>query len=264
MQKTTALVLILFLTALQLAQAATPVKNWKVISLAPNITELLFAIGKGRSVIADTRQCDYPQAARSLAKIGDMSSVNVEKIVSLKPDIVIASWSGNSREQAERIASFGIKVLTLRENSVNDILSNTVLLGKVFEIDVTVPLRTFRAKLKSVRPAPVMKKALLLVSAFPFYAVSTNTFMGDMLRIAGLENTVRTSVGYPLLTREELAMLRPQTVILPDRYKKEDAELKKLFSELGHRPAVVYLDEDEMSRPGPRVFDTIIKLSRLR
>jgi iron complex transport system substrate-binding protein len=239
-------------------------KTWRVISIAPNVTELLYAVGKGSAVIADTRQCDHPEAARTLPKIGDMGNVNMEKIVALKPDIVIASFSGNSREQVERLASLGIRVLTLKADTVNGILSNTAELGELFGTDVSFPLGVFRKKLDCVAAAPVRKKALLLVSAFPFYAVSTNTFMGDMLRIAGFNNVVRTAVGYPLLTREELAMLRPDTVILPDRYKKDGDSLKKFFQEIGVKPSFLYLNEDGMSRPGPRIFDTIIALSKFR
>lgn len=265
MLKKTCLVLFLAIPALLFCGTAdkTP-KKWKIVSLAPSVTELLFAVGKGGSVIADTRQCDYPEKARDLPKIGDMANVNIEKIVSLKPDIVIASFSGNSREQVERLQSLGFRVLTLRADTVSDILSNTAELGKVFSIDVSFPMKVFRIKLDSVPKKPARKNTLLLLTIFPFFAVSTNSFMGDMLRIAGYQNAVRTAVSYPLLSREELLVLRPDTVILPERFRKDENELKGLFRELGLSPSLVYRNEDTMSRPGPRIFDTILELSRLR
>lgn len=241
---------------------SSPRKGLKAISLAPNITEMIYAIGVGHELIANTRQCNFPEASMKLPKIGDMANVNIEKIVALKPDIVIASRSGNSREQAERIASLGIRVLTLKESSIEDILSNTVILGEVFGKNVDFPMKVFRQKLKSVNAKPAKKKALLLVSVFPFYAVSTNTFLGDVLRKAGFDNCVNTSVLYPVLNQEELALLRPDIVIISDRYRTADRAITNLFGRLGLKPKLVYMNEDTLSRPGPRIFDTIIELSK--
>lgn len=234
----------------------------KTISLAPNITEMIYAIGEGHELIANTRQCDFPEVSKKLTKIGDLANVNIEKIVALKPDIVIASMSGNSRDQAERIRSLGIKVLTLKESSIEDILSNTVLLGKLFNRDVSFPMKVFRQKLGSVKFKPKKKNALLLVSAFPFYGVSTNTFLGDVLNKAGFNNTVHTAVRYPALSQEELTLLRPDIVIISDRYRYADRSIRELFKRMGLEPQFVYLNEDRLSRPGPRIFDTIIELSR--
>ena len=234
----------------------------RTISLAPNITEMIYAIGEGHELIAVTRQCDFPEAAAKLPKIGDLANVNIEKIAALKPGVVLASLSGNSREQAERIRSLGIKVLTLGEFRVEDILSNTVILGDLYKRDVSFPLKIFRQKMESVRVKPKRKNALLLISAFPFYAVSTNTFLGDVLLKAGFNNTVHTSVRYPALSQEELSLLRPDIVILSDRYRYADRSIRDVFKRLDLEPQFVYVDEDRLSRPGPRIFDTIIELSR--
>ncbi len=106
----------------------TYAENNRIISIAPNVTEMLYFIGKGDRLIADTTACSYPSDALLLPKIGDIWSINIEKIVSLKPDLVIASYSGNSKDQIERLESLGIKVITLKEHNVTDIIKDLCII----------------------------------------------------------------------------------------------------------------------------------------
>ena len=83
-------------------------------------------------MIADTRYCDYPAEAANLPKVGGMTDVDIEKIVKLKPDLILASYSGNNRETVENLQMLGFHVVTLYEKNVTDILTNIRIVGELF------------------------------------------------------------------------------------------------------------------------------------
>jgi ABC-type Fe3+-hydroxamate transport system substrate-binding protein len=234
----------------------------RVISLAPNVTEMIYFIGEGDKLIADTRFCDYPPEAIKLPKIGDLQSVNIEKILLLKPDLVINSFSGSSKEQSEQLQKWGLKVVTLKEERVEDILSNLVVLGQIFDRDVSPFTEKLRNKMGLAANKKVAPGAMVLISLFPFYSASTNTFLGDVLSKAGFKNVVETKIHYPLLDQETLWKLKPEFIFISDTFTNEEKNLKALFQKIGIFPRLVFVNEDRMSRPGPRAFDFILEISK--
>lgn len=256
---------ILFLLLALSAFAPDRIYTLRVVSLAPNVTEMIFFLGAGSGIAAVSRQCDHPEAAEKLPKIGDMGNVDVEKIVSLRPDLVIASSSGNSREQVERIRSLGIRVETLSELGAIDILSNLVVIGNLLGKSPDAAVRECRKYLDAVTPPDSSgPKTLVLISVFPFFSASTNSFIGDVIFRAGLDNAVRTAVRYPQIGREEILHLKPEIVLVSDRFRGEEAALKDFFSRLKLKTRILFFPEDTLSRPGPRIFGAILELSRLR
>lgn len=234
--------------------------DFTVISLAPSLTELIYFIHQEEHLVADTIYCDYPPQAQDLPKIGDMLTYDYEAVLALEPDLVIASYSGNSREGLERIAALGIETATLYENSVADIISNVTELGEIFDTDVSEYTAELSERLTAVAETTDGRNrtaTLLLVSVDPYYSVTAQTFVGDVLTICGLSNVVRSEVAYPMLNAEDLIRLAPELVIYPDYTEAELGPLRDLL------PNATYysIDQDRISRPGPRIFDAMEELA---
>src|SRR5205807_6074298 len=100
----------------------------RVVSLAPNVTEILFAVGAGPQVVGVTEQCDYPPAARSLPKVGSFSGASVEAVVARHPDLVVAAY-GNSLETLAALRRLGLKVFVTNAQSTDGVLRDVRLLG---------------------------------------------------------------------------------------------------------------------------------------
>ncbi|MCX7820218.1 MAG: helical backbone metal receptor [Brevinematales bacterium] len=235
----------------------------RVISLAPNVTEIVYFLGLEKHLIANTVYCNYPEAAKRLPKIGDLWNFDVEKIVEFNPDFVLASFSGNSKTGVERLENLGIKVYTLREETVADILSNISFVGSLFNIQTDEKVKSLSSKISNLKIQNKKNKALFLLSIKPYYSVSTNTFISDVLKIAGFENVIKLKVRYPLLTEEEIIKLKFDFLILPENLKTEEKFIKEKMLDLGKNPQIIFINEDRISRPGPRIFDTIVELSKI-
>lgn len=235
----------------------------RIITLAPNLTEIIYYLGLEKHLIANTIYCDYPPEAKNLPKIGDMWNFDIEKIVEYNPDFVLASFSGNPKTQVERLISLGVKVYLLKEERVEDILSNIIFIGKLFNIDAEKEVNSLADKIKNLPQRRGNKKVLFLLSIKPYYAVSKNTFIGDMLRICGFENVLDTKIRYPLLSEEDLMKLNPDIIFVSDRFKGEKSFLQKKFLGFGKKPLIYFVEENKFSRPGPRIFDLIVEISRI-
>lgn len=103
----------------------------RVISLAPHITENLYSVGAGKQIIAAVSFSDYPAAAKSLPRVGDFANLNIERILSLKPDLVVAWIDGSSSAQLERLEQLGIPVLRESPDSFTEIANSLRRLGTV-------------------------------------------------------------------------------------------------------------------------------------
>ena len=234
----------------------------RVISLAPNITEIIYFLGLEKHLIANTIYCDYPEDAKKLPKIGDLWNFDIEKIIEYNPDFVLASFSGNSRTQVEKLSNLGIKVYTLKEEKVSDILSNIAFIGSLFGVSADDKINYLSNKLKELPKKREEKKVLFLLSIKPYYSISTNTFISDVIKLAGFRNVVASKVRYPMLTEENISELDFDILITTTRFKSEEKFIKRRLFDLGKNPQIYFIDEDRISRPGPGIFDVILEISR--
>ena len=236
----------------------------KVVSLAPSITEIVYYIGEGHRLIADTRYCDYPAEAANLPKVGGMTDVDIEKIVKLKPDLILASYSGNNRETVENLQMLGFHVVTLYEKNVTDILTNIRIVGELFGKNTMSYVEECASKISSLPPRQKRTKVMVVLSIFPIFSVSPQSFIGDVIYRSGLENVVNSYTAYPQIEREAMYHLAPKLLLVSSELKKEELTIKQIKSQLGMKFDIVYIDANMMSRPGPRIFDLIRELAAIQ
>lgn len=240
--------------------------EFRVVCLAPSAAELVAFVGAQDRIAGVTRFCDYPPELTNLPVVGDMTTVDYEAILRLDPSLVIASYSGNSRESAERLEGMGFEVLTLRESKVADIISNVAILGDVFGTD-TIALRESlsdkleKASFLNALRSSIPPSAMVVISIDPIYAASSDTFVGDVIKLAGYSNVVHSPVAYPMIDRENLLRYAPDVLIVSDELAGEEESLQKMISGLGMDCELIFVDADRLSRPGPRVFDLIVELA---
>lgn len=190
----------------------------RVVSLSPNMTELLFGIGAGARVVGVTRFCTRPPEAASREIVGGFTDISLEKVLSLKPDLVVVARGPGAAAAADACARRGIQVYWSRVLHLQDIRRTTRELGEllghegeaaalVAQIDAGV-----RAAADSQPEAGA--RALLLVGLHPLTAAGPDTYLNELLELAGGENVLaRSRADYPVLSEEALRGLKPDYIL---------------------------------------------------
>jgi iron complex transport system substrate-binding protein len=241
-----------------------------VVALAPNLTEIVFALGAGASLVGVSDYSDYPPAARSIPRVGGLD-VSAEKVASLRPDLVLATREGNARGPVAALAAVGVRVLTLPTGSLDAVLESIRLcggaLGRADEAAALVrSLERRRAAVRARNAGLSRPKAILLVWPDPPQAAGGGTFLDDVLSDAGAENLLRSRPGWPVVSAEYLSTAPADVLVLPASAENRPAfERSRSDGALSRgaiaRARVVWMDEASLSRPGPRVFDALERLA---
>ena len=242
-----------------------PAPARRIVSLAPSITESLFAIGAGEQVVGVTDYCTFPPEAARREHVGGMITPSIETIVSLKPDLILVSMEGNLREDFWRLVDLHAPVVVTNPRTLDDIAHSLRLLGTLTghaeEADSLVHHLAARRERCAVRLTGPTKRVLMFVSLQPLIAVGAGTFLHDLLTGAGATNlAAHTGMTYPAYSREALTAEDPDVLlILSDALPALD-RVTTLFPEWSRLTAVrkgrVFLvNADLVSRPGPRAVD---------
>ena len=243
----------------------------RVVALAPNLTEIVFAVGAGASLVGVSEFSDYPEAAQSIPRVGGLE-VSAERVASLHPDLVLASRDGNARGPVLALESAGIPVLTVSGGSLEAVIEGirrvAARLGRGAQgeaLSEDLLRRRDRVRARSVgRPRP---RALLLVWPDPPQAAGRGTFLDDVLTEAGAKNVMGRSAGWPTVSAEFLATEPVDVLVIPDSSPTRGAFERAFRSGPLSRGAisrarVVRLPESPLTRPGPRVFDVLEQLEQ--
>lgn len=240
------------------------------MTLAPNLTEIVFALGAQSRLLAVSDYSDFPPEAQRLPRVGGLDAGS-ERIASLRPDLVLASRDGNARGVVQALESAGIPVLTVSGGSLDAVLVGirevAERLGRRAEgerlvADLTKRRAAVRARVSSL-PRP---SAVLLVWPDPPQAAGGGTFLADVLEEAGARNVLADRPGWPVVSAEFLATAPIDVVVVPDSAETRgvfDRALRDGSLSRGRAATarVVRVDESALTRPGPRVFDALETLS---
>jgi len=180
----------------------------RVVSLAPSLTEIVFLLGRGGSLVGVTRFCNVPAAASGLPKIGGVSDPDVERIVALLPDLVLCTTDGNPRDKVRALEEMGIPCFAVAPQDLDAVFTAIerlgVLLGAADRGRAEAGALRRRARLASPSSRDAEKPAVLfVVSTAPIIAAGEGTFMDELVRLAGGRNAAaRFSGRYPRLSLE--------------------------------------------------------------
>ena len=242
---------------------AVPSRVERVVTLAPNLTEMIFAAGAGEKIVGADDYSNFPAAARALPKVGGMQP-NIEKIVALKPDIVFASTEGNHPNLARALSAANIPLFVIRTDRLAEIPVAMRRLGGMLDApraDAAAQEleRAVTAQRRIREKAPLV---LFAVWTDPLYVAGRSTFTDDLFALTGARNVVQIT-GWPQYSLESLVASPPDLILYPRgavTAEQVDA-LRKRVPSLASR--VVSVNEDIFQRPGPRMAEAARALNAI-
>lgn len=254
------------------AAAETP---HRIISLAPNMTEMLYALGLGDRIVGVTTFCDYPNEAKNKPKVGGMSNPSLETVVSMKPDIVVMTTDGNPREFEERLRSLRIKTYVSWARRLSELPQQVRELGAALGAKergdrLADSLQAELSRHRRSAAAIKGRKVLFIVWPEPLIAAGPETVIDDAITLLGAENIAgKSATAYPKYSIEEILRHPPDVIVIGKAMG--DSDIKKASEGLLRRlrliPAVregrVYFVGDDLYRLGPRTLRGIDELSEV-
>jgi iron complex transport system substrate-binding protein len=253
---------------------AIPLHVQRVVSLAPNLTETIYALGLDNKLAGDTTYCDIPPAAKDKPHVGSPQDPSLEAIVALHPDLVLATTSINRAQTADALLKIGVPVYTSDPHTIAGMLRATAALadllgaseqGAKLVAELQRRLDTLHAALQDWPMAHV----LFVVWADPLISIGQNTFVADALRWAGAESIIVATQNWPQVSMEEVVRLQPEYILLTSDHLA--AETHEHVNNLRDRPAWsdlhavkdghVVMASDEFTRPSPGLVDAIESLA---
>ena len=246
--------------------------------MAPNLTEIVFALGAGERLVAVSEYSDYPPEARRLPRLGGFLNPDVEAILALRPDLVIVR--DYSRRLEEKMAAFGVPVLRVRDEAIADILVAVREVGRALGLPERAGALAAALEREvdsyRLRPEPEHRPRVLLVagrtpgSLQDLYAPGAGTFLDEMIALTGGSNVFGDSkIAYPKLSKEEIIARDPEVILEPvsaTSYagtRPDPADWKVLGTVSAVRSGRVHvLEGDYLLIPGPRLGLALRDLER--
>jgi len=237
----------------------------RIVSLAPSLTESLFAIGAGDRLVGRTAYCDYPAEALQVPSVGGMTNPSIESVVACRPDLIVMSMEGNTREDFPRLLSLGIPVYVSNPRTLAGIYHSLddlgVLTGNRDRAQHFIDSLRDRERSLQTAAKRTSPSVLVLISLQPLMVAGANTLLNELLTLAGARNPAAALPGhYPAISREAVLLDPPDVLFVTSDLPADPAALTALFPEWKQLRAIrenrVYsLDAAILSRPGPRALE---------
>jgi iron complex transport system substrate-binding protein len=244
----------------------------RIVTLAPNLTEIVFAVGAGDRLVGNTTYCDYPEAAKQVAKVGDTLQPSIERIIGLKPQIVLVSTASQLETFAKQLDEQQIAVYVTNPRTMDEIFRSMETLAELFRTSdvaagVIEDLRRRAAAVevatRSVKPVKVFYQ----VSGQPLYTIGRDAYLTDVLkRAGGVSVTADVPGAFPRFSDEAALAARPEAIILPSG-DSMGSSYSTVAPALKNCPAVAHgrvykINGDYLSRPGPRLVEGLEEIAR--
>jgi len=249
----------------------------RIVSMAPNVTEILFAIGLGPNVVGVTRFCDHPPEALSLPKIGGLVDPNIEIILSLRPDLVIA-FRGNPLRLLDRLSELKLPVFALDAGGDLDALTELILrIGLITrrENEARALSDELRARERTVASAlgDIVKRPRVFVFLYGqgLWTCGGQSYLNDVISRAGAVNiAAAVPKKWALYSRESIVRDDPDAVFILAKSEADFAAARVWLAGEGRMGSIAavaagrvyFLDENAASRFGPRLVDVLDRMAR--
>ncbi len=247
----------------------------RIISLAPSITEMIYFLGLGDRLVGVTRFSYFPKEARKKPKVGAYTDINVEKVITLNPDLVIATADGNKRGDVEMLEEAGIPVYVVNPRRIDQVLDTIERLGELCGVTGRAKGLVSYLRERVVRVVKAVRNrgrplVLLVINARPLMSVNRDTIHHDIIQLAGGRNmTGDHPFTYPKLNMEEVIRKGPDVIIISSMERGGEFEkARKEWFRWPTLPAVrkgnVYLiHSDLIDRPASRIVNGLEEMARL-
>jgi iron complex transport system substrate-binding protein len=256
-------------------EAIFPFPPKRIVSLAPNITEILFSLGLDEEIVGVSIHCNFPEKAKSKVRVGSYIRLDFEKIASLNPDLIIATATGNTRDMVDRLEKLGFPTYVIYPKNFNDILKNIAHIGQVVNQEEEARGIIEGMKKRSQRIVELTNglsrpKVFVQIGEAPIVTVGKGSFADDLIRLAGGENIARKEKEvYPRFGMEEILKRSPEVIVISSMNPRGDYQkILREWNRWKTIPAVqngrIHLvDSDLLDRPSPRIIDGLEELARV-
>jgi len=246
----------------------------RIVSLAPSLTETVYALGLQDRLVGDTVYCDYPPDAQKKTKVGDTINPSLEQIAILHPDLVLVTKGLNHLETVHGLDNLGISSYATDPHNINEIVSSTKKLADVLGAPeagstVAAEMEHHLAELERHLASSSPKRVLFVVWHQPLISVGKQTFIADALRLAGAVSIVDSDQDWPHMSLEEVARLQPDYLVFSPSHSDSAGLTVDTLATLpgwnivdavtNRRFAVI---SDAVNRPAPRIVSAIEDLAR--
>ena len=233
----------------------------RLVSLAPSITELTYAAGAGDLLVAASAFSDFPEDAKKLPQIADAAGIHWERLLALKPDLVLVWESGTRAQDVQRLLDLKIPTLTLSVRKLDDLPGAIESIGLATgrAAIARAEARRIRQAIETTRPPATRERVRVFIeiSALPLMTVNRDHVLSEIVARCGGENVFAdapTLVAEP--SREALIARKPQILLRPQS-KASDARATYLPQRIAHPPISKFFMPDWAFRPGPRLIDAM-------
>ncbi|MDL2355844.1 MAG: cobalamin-binding protein [Pseudomonadota bacterium] len=235
----------------------------RIISMAPHITELLFAAGGGERIVGAINFSDYPEAAKKIPLVGSNAQIDMERVIALKPDLLIVWQSGNTGRQLEQLGKLGIPVFQSEPNKLDQVADSLTRFGRLLGTEpvAAAAAAQFRASIASLgaryRGRPPVT-VFYQIWDKPIFTLSSKHLINDAIRLCGGENVFAgLTVVAPSVSTEAVLQANPEAIFGGDQHDPDDAGIgiwRPYRSLLAvERGNLFRLEGELLTRPGPRV-----------
>jgi cobalamin transport system substrate-binding protein len=247
----------------------------RIVSLAPSITEILFTLGLDDEIAAITNFCDYPEAVLNKPRIGGFVNPDIEKIVSLKPDLIIGIRDGNRIDIVDRLNDSGLPVYLIDPKGFDGVMQTIKNIGDVVGREkeskkMRKEMISKRESITTLTQSLSKPKVFFQLGDAPMVTVGKGTLADDLIRLAGGRSiSENESVSYPVYSIETVLLKAPEIIIMTSMdSKKNSPYLVKKWESWKSIPAVrmnrIYvIDSNLVDRPTPRIVEGLEALVRI-
>lgn len=255
-------------------QAIEPRPAQRIVALAPHTVELLFALGAGERIVATTDFSNYPEAALAIPRVGGYNGLQIERVLELQPDLILAWQDGNKAEDIDRLESLGLPVVRSRIESIDAIPARLRELGRRLGLEQKAAqlaenfvrdVEAIRAENRSKVPVRFFYQLWLE----PLKTLTPGSWVNESLRSCGGENVFpdQGASFYPQVSLENVLLKAPQAIIVPSHHGDVIASGER-WREWPEIPAVnkghvYYIDGDLLHRPTLRILEGMREVCRV-
>lgn len=236
----------------------------RIISLSPHVTELIFAAGAGDKIVGAVNYSDYPVAAQSIPRVGDNRQLDIERIIAMKPDLLVVWMHGAFERQLEPLRLSGIPYFFSEPRTLENIPETLLKLGNLFGTEKTARMaaQEFRqelAQLSSRYQRKATVRTFYQVWGKPLYTLNDKSIVSDVIRTCGGENVFgRLTIDAPSVSSEAVLLENPELIISGDSKNQGVSGIVqwKPYTNLlaVKQNNLLAIDGDQLNRAGPRII----------